>query len=348
MDGGIYDNQGIESILLSEERAGLLDMIIMSDTDRQEEALFQMPDSVAGAASQSTSQINVMWKLFLGWNPTLGILAWLSWLLLALCWLSVGALGLNLWNQFNSPQPSSVVWALLTNIVPLLLTVSAAGLLALFRSTFKNKLLSQVPQLQLASWKYLSKVRLVNTIDMCWFRISSLMALTSNVFMKRIRSNGYRSIFQDPEHQGKLVSNFIYSIRTTSSKSRRVRQADEISAGAVETQAPRAWMTIPPASERLCAVTEAAAAVPTLLWFQNDEELPNLVATGQATTCLSLMRFISQTRCIDENSEAFAAPEVQELWLRLQRDWASFQVDPFYLTPDQSNDLIPANSGTLS
>lgn len=331
MDGGVYDNEGIESILLSEERAGPLDMILMSDTDRQEGALFEMPDSVEAVANRPASQTHLMWKAILRWNPTLGTLAWMSWLLLLLCWLSAGALGLNLLRSLNNLQGTTLTSAVLTTVLPLLLTTVTAGLLTFLRSTFKNKLLSQVPQLQLASWKYLSRIRLASAVDMCWLRVSSLMALTSNIFMKRIRNSGYQSIYEDPAHQGRLVSNFIYFIRTASSPTHPKPQPPEMQSGTGDVKPMAAKMVIPVPGERLGAIAESAAAVPNLLWFQNDQELPNLVATGQATTCLSLMRFLVQTRSLDAQGENFVDQDVQGLWSQLRQDWDQFQINPFFL-----------------
>jgi predicted acylesterase/phospholipase RssA len=42
MDGGVYDNQGLESLLLAEDRIGDADVLIISDTDRQEDEHYRL------------------------------------------------------------------------------------------------------------------------------------------------------------------------------------------------------------------------------------------------------------------------------------------------------------------
>lgn len=343
MDGGVYDNQGLESLILSinrtkDETQGQVDtdMIIMSDTDRRADALYTIPQSVAKFVEKDESA-SPIWSWMAKWNPTLGTVAWVSWLLMVLCIASGVAVVSNLvvegqqwWNK--EPGAPSFTRLVLTNVFPLLLTGSAAFLLWFLRSLFKNQLLNQVPQLRAASWPLLSRVRLVSAIDMVVLRVSSLVALASNVFMKHIRAAGYRTLYNDPLYAGKLVANYIYSVHSKNAWAFKDPLNDDKMLKPMP--GPRLLAEIgqiPTPSEVMQTVVDSAERVPTLLWFENGEQLPDLVAAGQIATCVNLMKFLVRTRNFDEQKGEFTDPEVQKTWTKLKNDWLEFRKDPHVL-----------------
>lgn len=335
MDGGIYDNEGLESLMLSVKRneAAGIDMIITSDTDRNADSLYQMPPSAAVFVKHNPDA-KVNWSLLAQWNPSLGKLAWISWVLMLLGILSIIALGVNfclelgkwLWGQ--QPNRPSLTWLALTNLVPWVATAGTTAVLVLLRSLFKNQLLSRVPQLQTASWDLLRHVKIFNAIDMIALRVSSLIALASNIFMKRIRSAGYGAAYQDPAYLGKLVANYIYSVDSQTPWTLQHPETDGKMLPGLSPGLIAEISRIPGPTDAVHLLVDTAARLPTLLWFQNDRELPDLVAAGQITTCVNLMKFIARTRVFDDAKNEFADAAVQQLWVRLKEDWAALRADP--------------------
>jgi hypothetical protein len=338
MDGGIFDNQGMDTMLRNIKDTSDVDMIILSDTDRQKESLYQIPDSVRDVVRKPGVKANFLWKLVTCLNPTLGTLAWITWFLLILCAVSTVAVGLNIATQLTQAERPSLLWMLFSNLVPLALAASASLLLMLVRSTFKNSILPQVPQLSTADWEYLRHVNLVGAIDMCWMRMTSLAALASEVFMKRIRSTNYRNLYNDPRYAGKQVSDYIYTIRSNTKWNLETPPEDITLPTGANLELLRDLTTIPKPSNKLYTVAEKGASIPTLLWFQDKEDLPNLVAAGQAATCLNLMKFLRDTRDFNDERTRYADPTVHELWTTMRRDWDEFLKNPHFLNPQPVDD----------
>ena len=263
MDGGVFDNQGMQSLEMRVRETGV-DMILISDTDRESEALYTMPQSVASLVRDKDA--NMIWKLLIGWNPSLNCLAWLSLFVQWSCGLYAAVIGANIWTaQLTTVPRPSIIWMLLSNTVPLGLTIITLVLTTLFRSIFKNKLLARVPQLKTAGWKYLKKVNLVGLVDMIWLRASSLVTLVSDVFMKRIRSGSYRSIYGDPDYQDKLAANLIYSSQNPWPFHDPATDDKNALPGlnaAFEAQ----LKSIRTPSDELLKVAKTAAEIATLLW----------------------------------------------------------------------------------
>ena len=109
---------------------------------------------------------------------------------------------------------------------------------------------------------------------MLWLRLRSVVSLTASIFMKRIRAMGYKQLYQDEKYKLRRVSNLVYHLQSS-------EPFATILAGHVA-----------PPSPALRRVADAAASMPTALWFQPETpwQLPCLVAAGQATLCYNLMK----------------------------------------------------------
>ena len=89
MDGGIYDNQGIESLWLADKRNGfLLDLFIISDLDQQPAILYRFPPYPCLKVS----------------NLTLQGVNWLSKILIIFCFLTLVTVGYKTTKDFISGQ----------------------------------------------------------------------------------------------------------------------------------------------------------------------------------------------------------------------------------------------------
>jgi hypothetical protein len=106
-------------------------------------------------------------------------------------------------------------------------------------------------------------------IDMMELRVTSLVALASNVFMRRIRRLVYSSVMNDPVFEKKVAPVSIYNLLIASIR-----------------PSPLDWLN---PTKAMCAVAKSAESIPTTLWFTNPEQLRDLIAAGQITACRKIL-----------------------------------------------------------
>jgi len=142
-------------------------------------------------------------------------------------------------------------------------------------------------------------------IDLVSGRAKSLIALTASVFMKRVRALVYKDIKVHPSYLNREISNLIYDLDDTG------KFPDDI----VKELAP---------TEEFRDLTQLAEGVGTALWIKNPEELRNLVACGQVTTCFNLMRYILDQRNTERNTSGSREEQIYRdasaLWNNLKQN----------------------------
>ncbi|MEO0431595.1 MAG: patatin-like phospholipase family protein [Cyanobacteria bacterium J06656_5] len=294
MDGGIYDNQGISSLLLSDDRkkSEPLGMFIISDVDVPNDNLFPYPQKTRSSG-----------KL------TLGQLYGLLWLFFIICGLTLVAVGYDLWREIVEGTFS--FWQdFFSAFMPVVLVGLVIATLVVGRRLIRDHLLKNIPQVGVGAWKRLRKLKIDDFIYIMKLRIESLLALTRSVFMDRIKALIFRQVYEDKRYQGKRISNRIDRLIDRPLK---VPGASSI-------------------SKDLEKKVRGAVKMPTTLWFDANpdkkrEQMESLVVTGQATICFNLMQYI--VRRYGEDLDEY--PEVHKLWVELQNDWQQLNKYPVSL-----------------
>jgi predicted acylesterase/phospholipase RssA len=301
MDGGIYDNQGVDSVVRTYKRKGnRVGLVIISDTNQRSPVSDTPPPEGDDAARKPRRD-----PLF-DFKPEnrrghvrLGTVVLLLWAAFILSVLSSAAL-VAAWVRFDS---GSLLLDILLYGFPLLLSAGVAvGLFWLRRRAQEaQKSVAELTTIEL--WPYLKTMTVPELIYLISGRAKATLALTSSVFMKRVRDLIYKDIKIYPKYQGREFSNLIYDLDDTGKFRKDVVEKIE-----------------PP--EALRALAREAEGVATALWLKGPEDLKNLIACGQATTCFNLMRYIleSRSRQLDLGStreaEIFAAAE--QFWRQLK------------------------------
>jgi predicted acylesterase/phospholipase RssA len=288
MDGGIYDNQGIEGLYLADRRNGfLLDLFVISDVDQQSASLYQFP---------SFLKIS---------DLTLQEVDWLSKITIVLGLLTLVIVGYKAITELIGGH--FVWWDIFLYVIPILLALGTIFIVLWGRNIIKNKILPKAPQVGRLAWKDLKMLTIDQVANGIYLRLTSLQAMAGSVFMKRIRSMGFSSIYKQykDRNRGKLISNLIYELKTDSSLHKLA-----------EVQSP---------SIELLNVIDAAASMPTTLWFTENNQLDNLIVSGQATTCYNLMVYISRNHGDNPNSYS---TEIRLFWDKLVEDWNSLGSNP--------------------
>jgi predicted acylesterase/phospholipase RssA len=283
MDGGIYDNQGVDSLLTAFQKSETPPTLIISDVSTQETQMYNVPPSPAKR----------------GWVTLKGA-SWMGWGLFILALFSALCLG---WNGFKAATTGT--WELgdaFLYIVPGVLSASVAAALIWLRLRVRdvNQMLQQ--NMDINAWPSFQKLTVNEFAQMIVLRVTSLLALTSSVFMKRVRGLIYSRVYQDPAFEHRRVSNLIYALTVDHPR----------------LFAAHPWLK---PGAHLVALSNQACQMPTTLWFTQDSQFTMLESAGQATLCFVLLRHILEHRQGQYESEG---SPLHGLYQRLRKAWEGF------------------------
>jgi hypothetical protein len=284
LDGGIYDNQGTAALLLAHRRGARrrgsdrrIALFIISDTHARDALAFERPRRK-------------------GAGMRIGRLAEMTQLLLLIAAGSTLALGVETRRAIGEGRFHA--WQALTLGFPLLFIGGATvGGLLLWRQ-ITREIRARTPAAVRPVLKALRHLGVREVLDLVEVRVRSLVALTSQVFMGRVRDLGYERLYSRSEYEGRRVSNLIYDI---------VDAAQGKDRG-------------PTAAQR--ALAERALQMPTTLWFDDKASLRDLVACGQNTIAFNLLEHLAQPKVeiVDAAEAAALAERVREVWPQLGED----------------------------
>lgn len=296
MDGGIYDNQGLESITLAGDRAGAeIGTIIISDTNQRNDAMLNSAGRQRGR------------------GPSVGTLTLLLRLLFA---LSVGT-ALAVAGKFidvvarADASVASFVGGRTAEFVflyamPFTLAASVALLLWRLRGLTARAEHVSMYGTTFPVWEVARRLSLHDLIDVVSSRAESLMAMSGSVFLKRVRDQNLRAIARDTKYKDKVMFNVLYEMTL----------AQNFLIGRDARMEP---------SEALVGLARRAEKIDTKLWVKDEEELKDLVACGHATTCFNLIKYLWKSH---RDAIVNRDPRVYPVYERAVGIWERLKADP--------------------
>ncbi|MNU56842.1 Patatin-like phospholipase [compost metagenome] len=317
MDGGITDNQGVESMIQANERkmnetGKAFDLMMVCDVASHFMEAYQLPKEDK-TSFWSINRIRI-------WSLIVAILGITS---LCLMW---------------KHTPSTITWYIVQCVIAIVSAVT--GVLFFLSEKIKNTITGQVrgnsgfdlrktfPTKILALlFKHFGNLRLNFLKNMLLTRITTLITLSNDVFLKRIRYLLYNQFFQlnDLKSTGRAKANHIYDLSFSNDLKRKELYCAEY---------------IP--SYSMQKVAENAFGMSTTLWFSedNDKEFrkASIIACGQFNTCFNLLDYIWKLKqpfgkpspIFDSFSEE-NKQMVNKLQQRLEIDFKKFYDDPFWM-----------------
>jgi hypothetical protein len=145
-----------------------------------------------------------------------------------------------------------------------------------------------------------------------------MIAMTSAVFLKRIRQLGYDRLYDDEKLKPKVVANLIY---------------------AMATKIGKAELTPTQAQQELA---DRSNKMPTTLWFENDEQFRDVFACGQNSIVHALLRWMERG---NKDAEGEVTSRLREMWKLLQEN-------PFRFVPavrgGAGGTVAPLSAGVAS
>ncbi|SEO54751.1 Patatin-like phospholipase [Mucilaginibacter gossypiicola] len=326
MDGGIADNQAIDSILLASQRRKEkarppFDLLLITDVTSYLIDSYTLPLEKKSLPGKATIN-GITWSLFiLGLLFPIMILAslftgWQQWMYLL----------------FIPSLLALVSWLAIQ--VKLLLTRISANR---ERSTWSLMLLSYAG--------YFLKLRLSALIQMLTARLKSVLMITSDIYLKQIRAHYYSQLYADPATHYLVVSNAIYDLSQVKQKAATgIPVVQQKTANPDDEAGELQLDKVAPPSASLVGIAEKARVMATTLWFDKYQRKDNskaaVVATGQFTTCYNLLKHLyakqQRVKLQDANQPATQPAETwttadAQLKTTMETDWKRFNEDPFWL-----------------
>ncbi|WP_249344275.1 patatin-like phospholipase family protein [Corallococcus exiguus] len=281
MDGGIYDNQGIDSLLLAFNRADPPPTLVISDVSVQSPEMYNVPENPTKR----------------GWVTLNGV----SWLAYGLFFLTLLSAAILAWRGFETAQAGD--WEprdYFLYLIPGVLTASVATALVWVRARLTDVITLVKRQMDLDVWPSFKKLTVPEFTQMLVLRATSLLALTTQVFMKRVRGLVFGQVYGDSRFKDRRISNLISALTVDRPN----------------LFAKHPWLK--PGAHLVASGTQACQ-MPTTLWFRDKAQFTAVESAGAATICYVLLRHI-----VEHHAGQYEAPgqPLNALYERLRQEWA--------------------------
>ncbi len=324
MDGGIVDNQGIDSVIWAEKRMrnykGNLKNLVSDDEKSIDLYIISDVSSPFMEGYVRTEE-----KPMKSWRK----LSFRSFRLIGALSLLFG--GLAIFGALNTQsQWLGFVLGGFTFIFIL------AGIVSLFLSNIFNKVIKafDVPEFFAKRLGHFSSMKFGIYETLIKNRLSSVVSMVSEVFMKQIRRQEYGRVYDDPQWYDRLIMNAIYELTPQNILYRKNKKS--------KFHCPE----LENISNELMNTALKAKSMGTSLWFTPEElkgdkndMLSTLIACGQFSACFNLLEYTCKIVSDPSKKDEFDAypddlrQDILNLHKKLIKDWEAFNKDPYFMLP---------------
>ncbi len=288
MDGGIIDNQGIDGIKeFLDRNDGYTNLCIISDSSPRNDKLYDV-----------VSEDESFFKIPI-WLVLLFILAIFAASLVTI--FVVGREGIDLWEQGQI----GLSRALLSYLFPVISALVVAAVIGAGGGLFfyhRKKAEKQIRGIR--GWLSFARLSLPSSYQFIKARALSLVTMSTDVFIGRIRSLSYTSVFSNRELGPLSIANLIYDLDERSLWKNKV---------------PEEFFPTP----KLREIVKLAEKYDTTLNFDGcPEKLDQLILAGRATTCFNLLRYLVYVRKVDGGDPSHP---LTPLFMTVKSIWGDIQ-----------------------
>ena len=302
MDGGVLDNQGIDPLKLAEERLSdyrndksrtdkALDLVILSDV---------ASPYMNGYTPSEQILPESVGKLTIGRLRNYGLI---SMGLFAALFVLALVLGSGFWTG---------VMSVLLAISVIVNAIGAWSKRSMYRAIAKTFIGNKA--------MFISHLKFATLESMLMNRAKSIVMMSSEVFLKRLRQLGYGSLYDDKDWTNRLITNAIYELRPGEKWQSKAKHGN------------LPFYLMP--SNTILENTKKATSMGTTLWFTSADKQAQkpeaLIATGQYNMCFNLLEYIykieKNPENLNDNHKLIIGCKEQ-----LMEAWKKFQEDPMWL-----------------
>lgn len=311
MDGGVVDNQGIDPLLLAEDRL----RTHRKDQRRTDKAFdFVIISDVAGSETDGYDTSEQMLPKSVG-RLTLGRLRNYG-LISESVVMTLFLLALAMGNGF---------WLGVVTVILAIVT-----LLNVIGALFKNKIFKAIGNTFIGDRaRFLSHLKFATAEAMLMNRAKSIIMMSSEVFLHQLRRKNYDSIYENNDWHNRRITSTIYELSPSESKRN----------GRKQTKRKWEYQDVPDElkpSEAIQRNSKLAASMGTTLWFTAEDKaagMPQaLLATGQYNTCYNLLDYINRIEK-DPSNTTPAHQLIIACKPQLEEAWKKFQTNPQWMVP---------------
>jgi predicted acylesterase/phospholipase RssA len=306
MDGGIYDNQGIDTILrykgAAENETPYFDCIIISDVSSP----YMNPFAPAPEKPKLGIHRITLRQLYRRAKAVNRLTNWLVptfavfLACLPLAWRYTNTIGTGV--SLTLAGVVLVGWCIKRMLL---------GKVTKLPARFMKFLLAKNPHMgfyvQKLSNLDLGELSLHRARPLLLDRLNSLLSLLLNVFLKVVRRLNYNLVYNDERWQYRRIGNLIHELTRDDYETQGRRISDERTA-AVLGKSIFTGDYAEDVGKNIQAVAEAASDFGTTLWFTPEDQLggtlDKLVATGQFTMCYNLIEYLENLLYSQESAES--------------------------------------------
>ncbi|MBA3665039.1 MAG: patatin-like phospholipase family protein [Bacteroidetes bacterium] len=326
MDGGVDDNQGVDSIINAEERMSNYhdELKEFRSHDKKAVDLYILSDGT-NPSMQSYTRSSKDKVPYIG--------KW-SFKLLRYFGIMSSILGLT-----------AIVYAcyLESRTLIILLTISGTLgiLLALFFLIISRGIVGLskrmgVPSFFLKRLFHVDKLKFATLNNLLVNRRNSVMKMITKVFIKQMRWFSFERVYGDDVWRLRLIMNAVFELTEEEVEQRR-------------TKHPYLNEELLNPGSRIMRVSEKSLKMGTTLWFTPEElenNMPNaIIACGQFTICFNLLKYYEKFLYHPKYKKDFEkySPETQQelaqLYQSLMTDWKKFKVNPYWMVESLNNKI---------
>jgi len=355
MDGGITDNQGLNSMMAADNyrrKNGqpTFDLMLVTDVASYFMDNFE-PPSIDVKTAWLKKNISYYIKKY---QPWLENIPWIKWWTMVIgvvvliicfkwelpkyplmgCLFFSGVLitiGLALWVVSNTKSTGTM----LKNLVRFNFLRWFTALIPL-RKSFSNEIITKLTD-------YLQQTRLNILEQMLKARLFSVKTMVLDVNLKQVRRLIFNLFYEDERWENRRQSNFIYDLSLHNKESREHR---------IENESRLKWKVSDEEKhlllndlDRLYAIAERARRVGTTLWFEEKHNTKNtfledIVQTGQFTTCANLLEYLLSLRAKNIALSEDGLKRRDYLIKKLSDDFNNFKNTPDFLWKELDDRII--------
>lgn len=168
--------------------------------------------------------------------------------------------------------------------------------------------------------KYFLKTRLSVLEQMLTARAESVLKMTTSIFMIQLRRMSYQLFYSQEKWENKRITATIYELSTKEYSTTEKRFKGKL---------PKTWMQIEHPSEALMHTAQQAREMGTTLWFDenNMDKRDKIIATGQFTMCFNLLVYLLEIEKVMKS----LPPNLITLKTNLMEDWKLFNENPMWM-----------------
>jgi predicted acylesterase/phospholipase RssA len=313
MDGGVTDNQGLQSMMYADGRRirretsfSPFDFMLVNDVGSYFIKPYVMPPQPEYRGID---------------------LSGLNWIIIIAFLLAAACAG---WGVYEKSTPLALTGGALI-VLPLIFILAVWFLKSRIlggprsSSPLRKDFTEQIIKLLV---HYFTRTPLVVLKQMLTARSDSVLMLNTNVFMKRIRQLLYNTFYDSPQWENRGKGNHIYDL--------------SFSGDLHNEQNPPPTPFLNPSRE-IKIVAQTAFNMGTTLWFDkaNIEQQHSeacIIACGQFTTCYNLLGYIEKLLLSPSAYDAIYQGRLLALKRHLTDDYEHFKIDPFFMYNQQGRD----------